>query len=126
MTLNKGIILSTFQNALALIKSYIDSTVQVLSSSILDLESGKAEKWTITASTLSAGGWSNAQYSFESSYPVATYDLEIEPNGDSCTSEQLEAWNGAQITGSASANKIKAFGDVPTIDIPVILQITKK
>ena len=65
-------------------------------------------------------------YSFENIYPVATYDIEVEIDGDSCTAEQLKAWNSAQIVGSSTTNSCKALGDVPTIDIPIIIKAVKK
>lgn len=86
-----------------------------------------ALKPTITTTTLLASNWdSNAKtYSFETDYPNASYDIEIEINGDSCTDEQLEAWIAAKPLAS-STNKINAKGDVPAIDIPIILMVTPK
>ena len=85
-------------------------------------------KGSIVAATMTASNWNSSAktYSFESTYPNATYDLDIEINGDSCTAAQLDAWSGAKIVGSASSNVAKAFGDVPTVNIPIILTITKK
>ncbi len=80
---------------------------------------------TIIADTLSASVWSNGVYSFESTYPASIYDLEIALDS-TATSEQAEAFNGAQIAGSATSNAIKAYGIVPTVDIPVILKVVNK
>lgn len=80
---------------------------------------------TATA-TLAVASWSSGIYNFESSYPAATYDIEVEPNGDSCTAAQLAAWQKANIVGSASYNRIKALGTVPTVAIPVIIRYMKK
>lgn len=80
----------------------------------------------IATATLAAASWSNASYSFESTYPVATYNLVIELNGDTCTAAQREAWDSAAIQGSPTTNKIKAFGDVPTVDLPIVIYHTKK
>lgn len=86
------------------------------------IESGATSNLFITAAvTMAASSWSNGEYSFESSYPVANYDLEISPNGDSITSDQMESWNNAQIVGSAVANKAISKGTVPVIDIPIIV-----
>ena len=85
----------------------------------------KENKATITTATLLASGWSNGTYSFETDYPKATYDLEIALNS-TATTAQAEAFNGAQIVGSAASNTIKAYGDVPTVDIPVILKVVTK
>ena len=80
---------------------------------------------TIIADTLSASVWSNGVYSFESTYPTSTYDLEVALNS-TATTAQAEAFNGAQIVGSATSNIIKAYGGVPTVDIPIILKVVTK
>lgn len=81
---------------------------------------------TNTTGTLSASGWSNGSYSFESTYPISQYDIDIQPDGDSITAEQLEAWSAAMLVGSITANKVRALGDVPTVDIPIIIKAMKK
>ena len=85
----------------------------------------KENKATITTATLLASGWSNGTYSFETDYPKATYDLEIALDS-TATTAQAEAFNGAQIVGSATSNIIKAYGDVPTVDVPIILKVVRK
>ena len=87
--------------------------------------SGKANKPTTATITMSASGWSNGEYSFESTYPVSTYDIEIALDS-TATSVQVEAFNGALIVGSTTSNIIKAYGDVPTVDIPVIVKAVIK
>ena len=84
-------------------------------------------KPAITATTLLASSWDSSAktYSLETEYPYATYDLEVALDS-TATSEQAEAFNGAQIVGSATSNIIKAYGDVPTVDIPVILKVVRK
>ena len=86
-----------------------------------------ARKPTITTATLLASNWDSTAkiYSFEATYPSARYDIEVEINGDSCTDEQLEAWIAAKPLASLT-NKINAKGDVPAIDIPIILMVTPK
>lgn len=87
----------------------------------------KASKTTITTTTLSASGWSGSTYSgLQTTYPSASYDLEIEPNGDSCTADQYSAWGAAQLVGSATTNVLTALGTVPTVDIPIIVKYTPK
>ncbi|WP_251612865.1 hypothetical protein [Senimuribacter intestinalis] len=105
----------------------IDSAGWIYYRTLDDLltDLGVAGKPIYLASTLSASGWSNGQYSFEGSYPKATYDLSVEPDS-TCTEAQLDAWSGARIVGSSAGNVLKAFGDVPTVDIPVILEVKKK
>lgn len=87
----------------------------------------KENKSTVSVITLSAATWDKSAktYSFESQYPHASYELEIALNG-TATAEQAEAFNGAQIVGNATSNVIKAYGDVPTVDIPVILKVVAK
>ena len=85
----------------------------------------KENKATITTATLLASGWSNGTYSFETDYPEATYNLEIALDS-TATTAQAEAFNGAQIVGSATSNIVKAYGEVPTVDIPVILKVVTK
>ena len=80
---------------------------------------------TIIADTLSASVWSNGVYSFESTYPASIYDLEVALNSTAATA-QAEAFNGAQIAGSVTANVVKAYGIVPTVDIPVMLKVVTK
>lgn len=92
------------------------------------VDDNKGSKTTVTTATLAAASWSNAGvYSaLQTNYPAASYDLEIEPNGDSITTAQMEAWSAAQMVGSATTNTIKALGTVPTVDIPIILKYTPK
>ncbi len=84
-------------------------------------------KPAITATTLLASSWDSTAktYSFESTYPNASYDIEVDIDGDSCTDEQLDAWIAAKPL-SSSYNKIVAKGYIPAVDIPVILTITSK
>ena len=86
-----------------------------------------AHKPTITTTTLLASNWDSTAktYSFETGYPNASYDIEVALDS-TATSEQAEAFNGAQIVGSATSNVVKAYGDVPTINIPIILKVVTK
>ena len=81
---------------------------------------------TTYSTTLLSTVWSNGVYSFESSYPFATYDIFLEPNGDSITDAQLDAWCNAKILGSMTTNTYIAKGEVPTVNIPVVLRVVKK
>lgn len=83
---------------------------------------------TITTVVMSAANWnaSAKTYSFESTYPAATHDLELELNGDVASEAQFEAFNAAMMVASANTNVVKAFGEIPTIDIPVILKVQVK
>lgn len=104
------------------------NNTQIATTAFVQSEmSGFARKPTITTATLLASNWDSTAktYSFETDYPSASYDIEISLDS-TATAEQAEAFNGAQIAGSATSNIIKAYGDVPTVDIPVILKVIKK
>ena len=121
----------------AYIKNLIDYNGNIIypqtkASAIYDdngnlLSNVMAHKPTITTTTLLASNWDSTAktYSFETGYPNASYDIEISLDS-TATSEQAEAFNGAQIVGSATSNIIKAYGDVPTVDIPIILKVVTK
>lgn len=85
------------------------------------------EKEILVASTMTAAGWNSAtkKYSFESTYPKASYNISVSP-ANTCTQAQIEAWNGAMITGDAENNIATALGILPTVDIPVIIRSVKK
>ena len=77
--------------------------------------------------TMAASSWSaDKKYSFESAYPFAQYNLEIHPDGDRCTTDQIKAWADARIVGSRTTNVVRAYGVVPKIDIPIIIEAVKK
>ena len=83
-------------------------------------------KPTVSASTLLASNWDSAgTYSFETDYPNTIYDIEVALDS-TATAEQAEAFNGAQIVGSATSNIVKAYGVVPTVDIPIIIKVVTK
>lgn len=89
--------------------------------------SNYAAKTTITTGTLTATSWSGSTYSaLQTSYPAASYDIEIEPDGDSCTAAQYAAWGAAQLVGSATTNVLTALGTVPTVNIPIVIKVTAK
>ena len=83
--------------------------------------SGKANVPTFSHYTILTSGWSSGVYSFESAFPSATYDIEIELDS-TATESQVEAWSSAKVTSVFNTNTMKALGDVPTVDIPVIVK----
>lgn len=89
--------------------------------------SEKQNKPTFTEITMLAAGWNaeTKQYSFEATYPHANYDIEIQPSA-SITEEQLEVWCDIIAVGSATSNVLTAKGEVPTIDIPIIVKAVAK
>ena len=74
---------------------------------------------------MTASGWSGNTYSFEAAYPKASYDISIEV-APTATAEQFEAFGSAMICGSANSNIATALGDVPTVDIPIIIKVVAK
>lgn len=86
---------------------------------------GFEKKATYVSDTLLASGWVNSTYSFEETYPFASYDIEIQP-ASTATAEQVEAYGGAMIVGSIDSNVATAKGDVPTVDIPIIIKVVAK
>ena len=75
--------------------------------------------------TMLASKWSGNQYSFETEYPNEQYDISVEV-APTATAEQFEAFGGAMICGSADSNVATALGDVPTVDIPIIIKAVRK
>lgn len=102
-------------NMQASTKQYVDTAV-----------SAKQSKPTITSATLAVASWSNGVYSFESTYPNASYNIDVEPDGYTITDAQFKAWNEAKIVGNSNGNTIKALGTVPTVAIPVVVRATPK
>jgi len=83
-------------------------------------------KPTYIETTMSASKWNSGLYSFEATYHFATKDIEIFL-APTATAEQFAAWTGASIgTGSMTENTAKAFGTVPTIDLPIVIKVVNK
>lgn len=80
---------------------------------------------TVLDATMLASRWSGKQYSFESTYPASKYDIEIALSS-TASQEQIVAYNSAMILGNATSNIAVASGEVPSIDIPIILKAVKK
>ncbi len=80
----------------------------------------KTEELVMTAS-----GWSNGQYSLESRYPSNQYDIEIGPSNDA-TAEQIQAYGMALIPINPDANIVIAKGEVPTVDIPLVVKVVSR
>ena len=75
--------------------------------------------------TILASGWSGGVYSFESSFPHEYVDIEIELDSIA-TEAEVEAWSSAKPTAVFGTNTMKALGDVPTVDISVIVKVVMK
>lgn len=91
------------------------------------LQTGASPASSYVEYTMAASGWNKSAktFSFEGIYPHSTHNIELYVN-QSCNDAQLSAWGSAQIISNANSNIVKAFGEVPTIDIPVILKLTRK
>lgn len=83
------------------------------------------ETETYTEITMLASGWSGNQYSFEDLYPRESYNIEISLS-PKATTQMIDAFNEATITGSADTNIATALGIVPTVDIIVLVKVVKK
>lgn len=82
---------------------------------------GAAGKSTLTPATLLSTGWTGDTYTLSVAGVTAGSAQEILP-ALAITEEQLEALQGANIQDagqSAGSITLKAFGDVPTIDLPI-------
>lgn len=88
-------------------------------------QTGAAAIPVYVTATMSASGWSNKKYSFESTYPNASNDISIEV-APTATAAQFEAFGAAMICGSHNSNIATALGDVPTVNIPIIIKVVKK
>ena len=95
---------------------------------IADLQGQGFENAAVyTETVMAAASWNATAktYSFEALYPNAEYNIFVQPVKP-CTAEQLEAWGGAMLLADAETNILTALGDVPTVDIPVIVRAVRK
>lgn len=103
---------------------YVDSAAENIGNDISAVNTAlenKADKSTVVSATLLASSWTDSVYTLAVTDVTATSVQEILP-GLSITEEQLSALQAANIQdGGQDAGTIalKAFGDVPTIDIPI-------
>lgn len=109
----------------------LQNQIDALDDEVEDLQGAT----TITTGTMLVAGWNSTTkiYSFETDYPVASCDLEIELNGDALRAMSstdadavCDAWAAADIKGSASTNDVWAKGDLPTVALPIIIKATAK
>lgn len=84
----------------------------------------KSEKIQRISYTLVVSKWSGNTYSLETEYPSGQYELTMAVGAINL--EQYEMYSEAKIIGSATSNVITALGIIPTMDIPVILEVIKK
>lgn len=108
------------------LKTILDKTAAGnLQNEIDALQSGKSDKSKTVTTTLSASGWTGSSAPYSQTVAVsgitATSVNDWLPTVDA-TQEQIEAWDAANIKDggqSAGSATLKAWGDKPTVDIPV-------
>ncbi len=83
-------------------------------------------KESVIKEVLHVSKWHDGKYSFEEDYPMDTYNLEVEPDGDRIAAAQYDAWSNAKVVGSSNENAMIALGTVPRVNIPVILKAVIK
>ena len=93
-------------------------------SSYLELAKKLPSMTTYVTATMTASSWSNKQYNFESIYNNVHYNIEVSL-APTATAAQQEAFSAARMVGSNNTNIVTATGTVPTINIPVILEVTE-
>ena len=103
---------------------YNEQTVDEAISNLESATSSYAFKSKIKKAKLFANSWEGNVYSFPE-YSADGYDVEIFLDGDA-TQEELEAYANAMFVGNISDNTLKAFGEVPEIDIPIVIKSTQK
>lgn len=101
------------------------SKLQLFLTKTKTLIAKKQDKQSVVAGTMSASKWNGGKYSFESTYPASSYDLDICPS-DAATADQVSAFGAAMLVGSVSTNVLTAKGTVPTVDIPIVIKVVKK
>lgn len=115
------------ENIMADIANNYAATAAQMENAVKQLESeGFEKKSTYYSATMVASAWDTSAktYSFEAEYPFAEYDIDIQLAPT--TAKILEMWGRAKIVGSFSSNVATALGEIPTIDIPIIIKAVKK
>ena len=107
------------------VQQAVDKTIEKSNTDINNLKKAVKESRAVVSSTLTASKWQGKTYSFEDLYPASTYDIAIEL-GESATLEQAYAFADACLKGSIGTQVITALDIVPTIDIPITIEVLKK
>lgn len=94
----------------------------------VELSDGSYGRYTKSvAATLLSSGWTGTQAPYSYDLKTLVPDLADESsvvvgyNADSYSDDSFTAAGSSNILGGASTT-IKAYGDKPTVDIPVIIQ----
>lgn len=128
MSANKVKYTDTYTLGATDVQQAVDKTVEKVNTTntnLNNLEKKIKENRTVVSSTLTASKWQSNTYSFETEYPHAQYDIAIEL-GENATLEQAYAFADACLKGSVGTQIITALDIVPTIDIPITIELLKK
>jgi hypothetical protein len=119
----------TITNAIKYVKDSIETSsskneesYKTLTQSIADVKASREPTHTIVAYTLKASGWENGKYSLEADSSSSKYNVYID-KGVNVTQDQNDALAAANISSSIGNNILTVNGTVPTIDIPVTLEV---
>lgn len=103
------------------IKNDINTSSLSLSTSESTLDTVLVE--TFENYTLSTTGWVDNTYSLDADYPSDTYDILV--SSGAWSAEEYDAFVKAKIIANAQ-NILTALGEIPQIDVPLILKLTHK
>ena len=99
-----------------------NKSITIIATGEAVAESSVTKKIT---TTLLGSNWSNKKYIITNSAITATNVVELYPVS-TITDEQFEALQSANIIGgtqTAGSIELKAMGDIPTVDVPVLLLV---
>jgi len=108
-------------------EAWVQHRKDTVNNLVASLESRGFEKKAVyVETTMLASGWNveSKTYSFEAAYPSSEYNISIQPNYN-CTEEQLDAYGEARPLGRIGMNVVTAGGEVPKVDIPIIVKIVR-
>lgn len=79
----------------------------------------------MTTDTLFSSNWNNQMYDLSTIYNIDEYYIMIDI-ASTAAKEQATAFFEANLTRIAMNNVVKAYGTVPTIDIPITVATIRK
>ena len=85
----------------------------------------KADSTRYDNVTMTAAGWKGKTYSFEAAYPSDLWNIVISVAA-TATSAQYDAFATAKVCGSPTENVVTAIGEVPLVNIPLIVKAVRK
>jgi len=107
------------------------SNLSVYSKTEVDNKvAAKQTKVTKVTQTVTVSSWvlnsstGFYEYSLQSAYPAASYNLSVDLNWDTASTAAATEWVNLQVVGSNTTNKIVArSGDQPTCDLPLVIYV---